>query len=230
MTDSVKITVQIAGKALLTPEKKEMTVSSQALANAIAEEWKNVDPSSVIRHPSSATMPLTSLACTAIDRIEPQKDAIIEALMTYVDTDTLSYRSTGSKTLADRQSEQWDPIISWMSKKFGAIWQITTGIMALEQPAEMHDGIRRLLMQKSSAEIAAVSVMASVFSSLVLALAVLEKQLDAARAFALSRLEEESQAEAWGRDEEAEKRAAKMQAEILDAERFLRLLETVSKA
>lgn len=218
------IIIEINGKPINTPAKYPLAVPTRALAEAIETEW------AANKKFVASQMPLTALACTAIDRIEPQKDAVVEALMTYIDTDTLSYRSTGSKILADRQSEQWDPLLSWMSKRFGAIWQVTTGIMPLEQPQDMHEGIRTLLAGKNAMELSALSVMASVFSSLVLALAVLEKQVDAKRAFELSRLEEESQAEAWGRDEEAEERAARMQAEIIACARFLRLLEAENKA
>ena len=64
-----------------TPGKKPFVVPSKALADAIAAEWsasKKFNPSQML---------LTSLAFTAIDRIDGQEESIIEALMTYVDTD-----------------------------------------------------------------------------------------------------------------------------------------------
>ncbi len=205
--------------------KNPLNVPTKALADAIAEEWALANPLPVSRHPSPGKMPLTSLAYTAIDRIAGQQDAIAEVLLAYVDTDTLSYRSSGSQTLAKTQGEQWDPIVSWMSKTFGAIWQITTGIMPLEQPAAMHEAIAAHLRKQDHFRLSALCVLASLFSSLALALAVLEKRANAKDAFALSRLEEESQAQAWGRDAQADARARKMQEEIMAAAHFLRLLE-----
>ena len=74
-------------------------------------------------------------------------------------------------------------------------------------------------------QLAAACVLASGCSSLALALAVLEKHIDGAGAFRLSRLEEEAQAEAWGRDIEADRRAQQLREELLAAGHFLRLLQ-----
>ena len=60
--------------------------------------------------------------------------------------------------------------------------------------------------------------------ALALALAVLETHVDAAEAFRLSRLEEESQAEAWGRDADSDGRAARLKGGIMAAARLLGLL------
>jgi chaperone required for assembly of F1-ATPase len=211
--------VTVKGKPLLTPKKKPLIVPTQALADAIITEWQ-VHQKFLI-----SQMPMTALSYTAIDSISGQEEAIIEALMAYVDTDTLSYRATASEALSKRQQDEWDPILSWMSKRFGAIWQVTTGIMPLAQPDAMHQSVREYLSKLDSMQLSATCVMASVFSSLVLAIAVLEKEFDPERAFYLSRLEEEVQAEAWGRDEEAEQRKQRIQAEILGIGRFLYLLK-----
>lgn len=215
--DGTHIWVAVTGKGLMTPAKQELRVPTQALADAIEAEW------AAHKKYVAAAMPLTALACTAIDRIAPQREAIIEALMAYVDTDTLSYRAT-NEALAARQTQEWDPVVSGMSKRFGGIWQTTAGIGSLAQPEAIHDGIRAWLAGLCAMRLSAVSVLASLFSSLVLAIAVAEGELDAGRAFALSRLEEEFQADRWGRDDEAHERSMKMQAETVAAARFLRLL------
>ncbi|MBY0406190.1 MAG: hypothetical protein K2Q01_00735, partial [Rickettsiales bacterium] len=72
--------------------------------------------------------------------------------------------------------------------------------------------------------LAALCMLSATYSSVALAIAVSEGRLNARESFALSRLEEESQAETWGRDAEAEKRAARMQEEIIAAGHFLDLL------
>lgn len=211
-------------KPLLTPGRNPLCLPTQALAEAIAGEWgahgKFV----------AGNMPLTALAYTAIDRIAGQEENIVEVLLAYVDTDTLSYRSSSSEKLAKTQQEQWDPYTGWMSTRFGGIWQITTGVMPLEQPAAIHQAIGKYLAGQGAMRLSAACVLASLFSSLVLAVAVLEKRLEADEAFRLSRLEEEAQAEAWGRDGEAERRAQRMQAECVAAGRFLRLLGPLKMA
>lgn len=205
---------------LHTPAKLPFSLPAPALAHAIEAEWtpgKKYSPSA---------MPLTALAFTAIDQIAGQEEGVIEALLVYVDTDTLSYRAGSSEPLKKLQDEEWGAVLKWAGARFDAIWQTTSGVMPVEQPAALHEAIARYLRTLDAFRLSAFCVLASGFSSIVLALAVCEKYLDGAQAFALSRLEEEAQAEQWGRDAQADARAGKMQEEILAAERFLRLLDT----
>jgi len=215
-TDS-DFAVSVAGKALQTPDKKPLRVPTNALAEAIATEWQ----ANAKYNP--AKMPLTSLAYTAIDRIGSQKEAIVEVLMVYIDTDTLSYRASSEK-LAKQQEDQWDPVLEWASSFLGAAWESTTGVMPLTQSQELHKTIEKYLLSLSPMHLAAACILSSGFSSLVLAFAVLENHLSAEDAFLLSRLEEEFQAETWGRDAETDARMEKMADEILGAARFLDLL------
>src|SRR5438094_775531 len=63
--------VALDGKPMRTPGKNELILPSQALAAAIAAEWDSQRDE--IR---PATMPLTRLAATAIDRTAAQRDLI----------------------------------------------------------------------------------------------------------------------------------------------------------
>lgn len=205
----------------LTPGKHPLTVPSQALANAIEAEWKGA------KKFNPDKMPLTALAYTAVDRIEGQEPNIIEALMVYIDTDTLCYRSSGSEKLAGLQKKHWDPVLAWAKDTLGVTWKTTDGVMPLEQPKKLHQAIEKRLKKMQSMQLAPFCLLASGFSSLLLALAVFEKELDVDDAFRLSRLEEDTQAENWGQDAEAAQRARRLHAEIVDASRFLGLLEAV---
>jgi chaperone required for assembly of F1-ATPase len=169
-------------------------------------------------------MPFTALAYTAIDQIALKKDAVIEALQVYIDTDTLSYRASGSEELARQQEEKWGAVLKWAGARFDVAWQTTAGVMPTEQSPALHAAIARYLHSLDEWRLSAFCILSSVFSSLVLAIAVCENHLDADEAFGLSRLEEEAQAEKWGRDAEADSRAAKMKSEIVAAKRFLHLL------
>ncbi|MDE3060543.1 MAG: ATPase [Pseudomonadota bacterium] len=208
-----------AATPLRTPAGSALRLPTRALAEAVAEEWQQHGRF------SAAKMPLTSLAYTAIDRIEGQKENIAEALLAFLDTDTLSHRASTQEKLFQRQKEQWDPILAWAEKTFGATWQLTQGVMPMDQPPALHDAIRRYLLRMDSMRLAAGCLLASLFSSLALALATLAGQLDTLEAFRLSRLEEDYQAEQWGEDSEAVSRAARLREEAAAVKRFLRLLE-----
>ncbi len=200
-------------KPVQTPAKNNFDLPTKALADAITKEA------------GEKLKPLTMLAYTAIDRIAPQTQMVVEALMTYADTDTLCYRSLDSAELAEQQKKEWTPILTWSSGKLGAIWQTTGSVMPATQPAVLHEELQKYLNSLDAFQLSAASIISSLCSSLVLAMAVVEKQLSAKEAFRLSRLEEESQASRWGRDDEADKRAAKMEAEIIEAGEFLKLLD-----
>lgn len=202
-------------KPAQTPAKNPFVLPTSALNDAIEKEWAGKEK----------TKPLTQLAYTAIDRIANSKEAVVEALMTYVDTDTLCYRSLDSQDLHELQKVQWTPVLTWSSGKLGAIWQTTGSVMPVDQSEALHQEMQRYLLSLNEFQLAALSIISSLCSSLVLGMAVVEKHVSAKEAFRLSRLEEESQAARWGRDEEADKRAAKMEVETLDAGRFLNLLD-----
>jgi chaperone required for assembly of F1-ATPase len=204
--------------SLKTPAKKNLAVPTQALADAIAAEWQNKKAF------NAATMPLTALAYTAIDRIDGQHENIVEVMLAYVDTDTICYRAS-AEALLERQKKQWDPLLAWAGNKFNALWKTASGVMPLEQPPVLHAALKDYLGKLDDMQLAAISVLASLYSSLVLAIAVFEKRLLATDAFALSRLEETYQAEQWGEDEEVVKRQENILREIKDIAKFLDLLQ-----
>jgi len=223
---SITIEPQVGGYVLsrsginmLTPAKLPLLLPTKPLAEALVSEWRGKEKY------SSDKMKLTAMAYTAIDRIEPQRSEVVEALLVFLDTDTLSYRSEEQAALLAKQQQQWDPVLAWMQERFGVAVNVTSGVMPIEQPAALHDAVRSYLLTQDSMVLAALSMLASTFSSLILAVAVVARHLNAGDAFALSRLEEESQAEAWGRDEEADKRALRLAEESLAAANFLNLLD-----
>jgi chaperone required for assembly of F1-ATPase len=72
-------------------------------------------------------------------------------------------------------------------------------------------------------ELTAFHDLVAISGSLVLGLAVTGGRLDAAGAWALSRVDETWQAELWGEDEEAAEAAALKAAALGEAERFYRM-------
>jgi chaperone required for assembly of F1-ATPase len=202
-----------------TPAKNPFSLPNSALAAAIEKEWAEGSKYTPVN------MPLTALAYTAIDKIAGKKADIVEVLLIYVDSDTLTYRASGAEELAKKQEEKWGAVLKWCGTRFDVAWQTTSGVMPVEQSPMLHKIIARYLNSLDEWHLSAFCVLSSLFSSLVLAIAVCEGYIKAVDAFALSRLEEEHQAEAWGRDAEADARAEKMKMEILDAEKFLQLLK-----
>ena len=66
-------TVALDGRTVRTPAGRELTLPTEALARAVAGEWE-AQEENVRPH----TMPMMQLAGTAIDRVEPHRQEIIE--------------------------------------------------------------------------------------------------------------------------------------------------------
>src|SRR5690606_33851042 len=149
-----------------TPTSALLPYTTLFRSDAIAAEWQGK------KSFNAANMPLTALAYTAVDRIGDARENIVEVLLAYVDTDTLCYRSESAKKLQDRQHQQWDPLLAWAGHQFSALWQTTSGVMPIEQSPALHDAIRDYCSGLDTMRLGACALLASLYSSIVLAVAV----------------------------------------------------------
>ncbi len=213
------LSILLDGKAVKTPMRKTLALPTRALAEAVAEEWRaqgdTIDP---------ATMPLAKLANTAIDRVAGHKNGIVEKIVAYVN-DLLCYRAEAPTDLAARQNDLWNPLLDWAAERTGAQLNTGVGVNHIAQAKEAVAAFRGTLAEHDPFVLAAVHSAATICGSLVLALALAEGRLDAEEAFALSQLDERYQAEKWGVDEEAAKRARALAGELDAAARFMRLAQ-----
>lgn len=213
------VAVHLDGKPVKTPGGRKLAVINRALAEAIAAEWQAQDKA--IR---PATMPLTQLASTALDRVGPDRAVIVEQLMKYAGTDLLCYRADRPADLVARQTTGWQPLLDWVAQALDAPMVVTTGLLAVEQPPSTLAALGRAMDRLDPWRLTAVQAAAAAMGSLVLALALAEGRIDADQAFALSQLDETYQMEQWGEDYEAADRRAALAADVAAAAAFARLL------
>ena len=208
--------ILLDGKPVKTPKHADLVLPRRELAEAIAVEWRGqgaeIEP---------AGMFLTKCANTAIDHTVGHEAAVVEGILAYAN-DLMCYRAESSEGLRARQSETWDPLLAWLEARFG-VWLLTgTGITHIEQEEAALAKLRAAIGGHDAFTLTALHAAATLCGSLVLALAILEGRLTAGEAFAASRLDEEYQAEKWGRDAGAELRARGLAAELDAAARFMR--------
>jgi chaperone required for assembly of F1-ATPase len=211
--------ITLDGKPIKTPGKRDLVVPKEALAAAIAEEW-NAQQGEV----RSATMPLTRLATTTVDRVATQRDAIIRQTANYAATDLVCYRAAHPPALATRQQAVWQPLIDWAVLRYDAPLVITSGVIPKSQPAASLRALASAVAEQDDFALTALHVATAACGSLVIALALLEGQLDAKQAFAASQLDESFQIEAWGEDAEQAERRRALAADIQAAALFISLL------
>jgi chaperone required for assembly of F1-ATPase len=206
-------------KPVKTPGKRDLIVPNEALAAAIAKEW-NTQQAEV----RPATMPLTRLATTTIDRVATQREAIVRQTANYAGTDLVCYRAGHPQALALRQQAVWQPLIDWAVLRYDAPLTVTTGVIPKNQSVASLRAFAAAVAEQDDFALTALHVATAACSSLVIGLALLEGELDAQEAFAASQLDETCQIEAWGEDAEQAARRRAVAADIAAVARFLELL------
>jgi chaperone required for assembly of F1-ATPase len=204
--------ILLDGRTVRTPAKQHLTVPTRAVAELLAAEWDaqkdNIDPT---------TMPVTRLANTAIDGVSKDIRAVFDDILNFAGTDLLCYRAGDPEGLAVRQSERWDPVLTWAAEKLGARFILVEGIVHQVQPRAAINGVAEALRAYATPlGLACLHTITTLTGSALLAIAFAEKQLTADEAWALAHLDEDWQIEHWGTDDEAfqrrENRWREMQA------------------
>ena len=214
-----ELTIELDGRPVLTPARHRLELPAAALAQDIAAEWAGQGDKIDLEK-----MSLTRLAATAIDRVRPNRDAVVDQIVDYAKTDALCYHATEPAELVERQHAVWKPELDWVALTYDAPLQVTHGVVALSQPDASIAALRAAVDRQTAFELSATANAAGAAGSLVVALALYAGRLDAVRAFVVSHLEELYQAEKWGEDAAAVKRRRSIRADLTAAETFLRLL------
>ncbi len=206
-------------KPVKTPARRALAVPTPALGEAIAAEWAEqgdtIDP---------RTMKLTGLANAAIDRVAPDPAAFARELARYADSDLLCYRADRPADLVARQAAEWDPLLAWARRRYDIDFVVVTGIVHHAQPSATIARLTAAIAAPDAFRLAAMNPLVTIGGSLVAALALLEGELDAQTAFAVTHLDELWQAEQWGDDYEAIAARESRLADWTAAATFLHLL------
>ncbi|HTI81562.1 MAG TPA: ATP12 family protein [Acetobacteraceae bacterium] len=214
--------ILLDGKPMHLPSGGVLSVSARPLAEAIAEEWQAAGGTKGGEMTFGDT-PLTRLAGTAQQRIAPDPAPTIDAIARYAESDLLCYRAEAPPSLVERQARNWQPWLAWAAQRYDAVLRVGTGIAYVKQHRGAIAALRAAVGALDVPALAALGVAVPALGSLVLGLALAEGEIDAATAHALGALDELFQAEAWGEDAEAAARRSSIAADIVLAERFLRL-------
>jgi chaperone required for assembly of F1-ATPase len=207
--------ILLDGRPVRTPAGNVLRLPTRALAEIVAAEWatqgETIDPLS---------MPHLRLANTAIDGAG-NREKLIAAILRFGEADALCYRVRNPAGLAQRQREGWDPMLAWAERRHGARLAADAALTHIDQPPDARTALARAVESHDDFCLAALHAMASITGSLVLALALAEDEIGPARAFELSRIEEDYQAEKWGTDRQARARAETLSRELANAAQFL---------
>jgi len=212
--------IMLDGRPVRTPARALLKVSSEDLADSIAEEWRiageDVDP---------RAMPLTGLANAAIDRIAPDKDAFAAGLAHYAEADLACYRAEGPSALVEQQASSWDVLLAWARRRYDVDFATTSGLMHVPQPHGTVERLGHAVATLDAFQLAGLSPLVTIGGSLVAGLATLEKAVTADQAWRAVSIDERWQLKQWGAVTEAETALKNRKRDFLAAARFLELLD-----
>jgi chaperone required for assembly of F1-ATPase len=209
--------VLLDGKPVRTPAQRALALPTRALAQAVAAEWaeqsETIDP---------ANMPLTKLANVAIDRVEAERQAIVDEIAKYAGTDLVCYRASEPAGLAAAQRAAWDPVLDWAGDALGARFRCAEGMTHVAQSGEAIAAVRAEVAKfHSTFALAALASATALAGSALIALALARGKLSADVAWAAAHVDEDWNTARWGEDAEATARRAFRRAEFDAAAKIL---------
>lgn len=211
--------IALDGKPVRTPAGKPLAVPCAALAAALAEEWAG-QGEAIDRE----TMPLTRLACSALDLVPVRRTEIVAEVAAYGETDLVCYRVDEPPTLVRRQKAAWEPLVARAAERYGTRLAVTTAVTPIAQTPQTLEALRAAVEKEEDFGLAGLSMATRVFGSLVIALALREGCLDAPAAAEAALVDARYQIERWGEDAELAARCARVVRDAADTERLFRLL------
>jgi chaperone required for assembly of F1-ATPase len=216
--------LRLDGRPVRTPARRVLAAPTQALAEALAAEWRAQE-----EFITPAAMPLTRLANSIIDGVADKPEPVATEVAAYLATDLVLYRASTPPALAERQAAAWDPLIDWARETLGASFVLGEGLVYVAQPETALAAARAAIPRNATDtrelwRLGALHVITTLTGSALMALAMLRGRLAAEEAWAAAHADEDWNMDFWGRDERALERRAFRFAEMQAAASVLAAL------
>ena len=216
VTDDLAIALD--GRPVKTPLKAPLRLPTRALADAVAAEWagqgEEIKP---------ATMYLTKLANTAIDRVGIHREAIESEVLDYANSDLVCYRTDRPPDLVALQLRNWNPIVDWARTDLDAPFEVTSGIIHLPQPEAALSAFSMALKSLSDFELSAFYTIMTLTGSAIISMMLARRANTPDAAWTAAHVDEDYQIEHWGEDDEARDRRMARHTEFMTCCRFMEL-------
>lgn len=196
------LAVTLDNRALKTPSgnKLRLPLNKRILAALVATEWENQDK--ILK---THVLPLTSLVSRAIDAMhdEPTRAQVREALLKYLDTDTIRFYQNYPDALVELQERHWDPILSWARDTFQVEINTFNSIFATPQPPDTLAKLDHVMSKLDPWQMAALERATYSSKSFLIGLALVLKRITPEEAALASTVEVSSQIQRWGEVEDS---------------------------
>ena len=218
---SKKFHLLLDNKKLTTPMKKELVLPSEILVNEVLREWdQNSDNINI------DDLVFYGVLSTAIDKVNLEKDAYVNDIIDFIDTDLICYRAESPNDLIALQNKSWNPILLLIEKYIDVKIKVFKGVMPSNQDQKVHTEIKKLISNLSDVQISVLHRITNLIGSIFLSLCILKKDLLKEDAFECSFLDELWQAKNWGHEEDASIKRNKIRLELNRLIHFVDCIET----
>jgi len=209
--------ILLDGRPTRTPSRKEFVLANRVVAEAVAEEWREVG-----EYLDPAQMPLTRIVNSALDAVSERMDDVALDLANYASSDLLCYRAAHPEALVARQNLHWNPVLDWARDTYGWRFQLAEGVIHIAQAEETLQSVKtHALALKEPVTLAALHVVTTLTGSALLAMALKDGAFGPTAIWNAAHVDEDVQMEIWGHDEEAMARRAIREAEFKAAATLL---------
>jgi len=214
--------VLLDDRRLKTPATAPLHLPNKALAEVIRDEF-DAQTDTI----EAETMPVFSLAATAIDRVSTQREALDAELVRFGHNDLISYRCPvdEDEVLAARQAEMWGQIQQWMKDTYDVSLLAFEGVMPQSQPEEIKQPLEVAVRRFDDWRYVTLYRAATLSGSLSLGLRFAQGDFAVSDMMAHAFLDDLYQEEKWGADHFAVERRGHIETELKQAHDYLALLE-----
>jgi len=195
--DGTGFTVTLDSRPIKTPMKNALVMPTKKLAQTVADEWIAQEETIV-----PASMPMTTLVNTSIDRVAMRRAETIAELVAYGHTDLVCYRAEEPDELVTLQNKTWDPYLGWLQAKLDIELATTTGVLPLTQSETAMDRLTGEVEVLNDFALTAFHAFVSGFGTIVLALAAIHEFKSFEDCWQASILDQSFQESLWGTDPE----------------------------
>jgi len=211
--------VLLDARRIKTAAGRPQIVPTRTMAQALAEEW-----SAQGEELDNSLFRLRDLADYAIDIVRPDPAATIAKLLAFIETDTLCYRADPEDALYRRQQEIWEPLLTAFEAREDIKLERVCGIIHRTQASETSAKLFARLEVMDDFTLAGLQTLTSLSTSLCVGLSALENDADPSRLWQAANLEENWQAELWGKDDEAQANLTRRHQDFQTGYDFLQLV------
>jgi len=148
---------------------------------------------------------MTSLAARAIDKMDEAttRDDVRNALLKYLDTDSICFHQDYPEPLVRLQDDHWNPLLTWARDTFDVELLTSGSVLFSAQPAATKRKFDKVLQGFDPWQMAAMERVIFTTKSFIIALALVHGHVTAEQAALASQVEVASQIERWGEVEDS---------------------------